>query len=122
MSKELTPLEALERLYDYHNLPNRNVVAYLLEQENLPTYRKIIETALKELEVKREVIDYLLTGDDEKKLKTLEIIKEKSVDIGFLQYSSTVDLYNHYIVEHAWTKHTSSLTQEEYDLLKEVLL
>lgn len=47
-------------------------------------------------------------------LKALEIIKEKSVDVGFLQYSSSVDLYNHYIVEHAWTKHTKILTPEEY--------
>lgn len=57
-----------------------------------------------------------------KALKALEIIKKKSVDVGFLQYCSSVETYNAYIIEHAWTKHTRTLTQEEYDLLKEAFL
>ena len=58
----------------------------------------------------------------EKALKALEIIKKKSVDVGFLQYFSSVEIYNHYIIEHAWTRHTQTLTKEESDLLREELL
>ena len=47
-------------------------------------------------------------------LKALEIIKNKNVDVNSFVFSSSLEWYNrnnHY-----------SLTQEEYDLLKEVLL
>lgn len=52
-----------------------------------------------------------------KALKALEIIKEKEVVVSLLIWSDTLDKYN---------SHTmlvfSELTQEEYELLKEVLL
>lgn len=54
-------------------------------------------------------------------ITALVIIESKSVDVGFLQYCSDVNTYNKYIVEHAWTKHTKTLTQKEFDLLKEVV-
>ena len=103
MSKELEALEAFDEVH---------CVAYGMKvyDSNTVEAEKIIETALKKQK------------QDENKLKALEIIKEKSVDIGFLQFCSFVDTYNKYILEHAWTKHTRTLTQEEYDLLKEVLL
>ena len=49
-------------------------------------------------------------------LKALEIIKEKEVVVSLLIWSNTLDQYNNntFIV-------FSKLTQEEYDLLKEVL-
>lgn len=50
-----------------------------------------------------------------------EIIKDKSVDIGFLQSCSSVNTYNKYIIEHAWTKHTRTLTEEEFVSLKKYL-
>lgn len=49
-----------------------------------------------------------------KKLKALEIIKKKEVNVRFLISCKTLEEYNCVISDH--------LTQEEYDLLKEVLL
>ena len=50
-----------------------------------------------------------------KELEALEIIKEKRVNVQALFYSSSCEDYNkHYT-------HYEDLTQEEYDLLKEVL-
>lgn len=54
----------------------------------------------------------------EKSLKALEIIKEKEVDIHNLLISETVEQYNSYT---HWLGYKGNLTQEEYDLLKEVL-
>ena len=108
MNKEL---EALKRIKSHYN---DRVCIDILEDFDL------IESALKRLETleeEKQSFDRQL----EKKLKALEIIKEKSVDVGFLQWHSSVDSYNSYIVEHAWTKHTRTLTQGEFDLLKEVL-
>lgn len=52
-----------------------------------------------------------------KALKALEIIKEKEVVVALLIWSDTLDQYNNntFIV-------FEKLTQEEFDLLKEVLL
>ena len=50
----MKPLDALWKLYTFNDLTSRNPIAYLLEQENLPTYYKIIEVALKELETIKE--------------------------------------------------------------------
>lgn len=52
-----------------------------------------------------------------KALKALEIIKEKEVDVQLLEDSKNLNDYN-------WCVHTKNraLTQEEFDLLKEVLL
>lgn len=71
----------------------------------------IIETELKELEVKREVIGDILSGDDEKKLKALEIIKPCCI----------VAKYPDNTYELAFCKKIC-IEKEEYDLLKEVLL
>ena len=51
----------------------------------------------------------------EKELKALEIIKNKWVNIEVLIQSKTLDDYNTTLCVH-------DLTQEEFDLLKEVLL
>ena len=55
----------------------------------------------------------------EKSLKALEIIKQKEVDIHNLLISKTVEQYNGYT---HWLGCKGNLTEEEYDLLKEVLL
>ena len=52
----------------------------------------------------------------EKELKALEIIKKKQVDISSLNCSNTLTQYN--VKENGFI----SLTKEEFDLLKEVLL
>ena len=46
----------------------------------------------------------------------LEIIKKKWVDISRLEYAKTLEEYNEYN-----TYYKQELTQEEFDLLKEVL-
>ena len=51
-----------------------------------------------------------------KGLEALEIIKEKKVQVGDLSYSPDLESYN------AVRYRLYQLTQEEYDLLKEVLL
>lgn len=52
----------------------------------------------------------------EKSLKALEIIKKKKVDVWFILISNSVEDYN----LNSGCKYP--LTQEQYDLLKEVLL
>ena len=56
----------------------------------------------------------------EKSLKALEIIKEKRVDVVILFNSPSLTLYNTILVIRNESEY--ELTQEEYDLLKEVLL
>ena len=53
----------------------------------------------------------------EKELKALEIIKKKMVDVGASQ-ELDLELYNKYVKE---INGTPTLTQQEYDLLKEVI-
>lgn len=51
----------------------------------------------------------------EKELKALEIIKKKTVDIWLIQNKKTLKQYNSMVDE------SRQLTEEEFDLLKEVL-
>lgn len=112
---------ALKRLEEYEN--TKFIAIDSLELQNKEWLKDFFEKPspifadATPLEIKP-----IYSEQDAKKLKALEIIKEKSVDVGFLQWHSSVDSYNSYIVEHAWTKHTKTLTQEEYDLLREVFL
>lgn len=52
----------------------------------------------------------------EKEVKTLDIIKEKRVNIDYLRNCKSLEDYNNILIKD-W-----QLTQEEYDLLKGVLL
>ena len=89
MSKELTPLEALERLR-----PKTTYEPYYTRSEKRH-YCDIIETAL----------------------KALEIIKEKMVNINTLiHHCLCLADYNKFQAQRKY-----ELTQEEFDLLKEVL-
>lgn len=127
MNKELTPLEALEKIknrFDNHEL-YRNT--------DLQNELNIIETALKDYEllimtsniIKNNIKD-IPREDITKKLKALEIIKEKQVDVGrFILIINTwfdddfaLHRYNDYL-ENDLDKW--KLTKEEFDLLKEVL-
>lgn len=85
----------------------------------------IIEQELKELDERREMmkrfneacVPTILDNETEKKLKALEIIKEKRVDVAELVVSCDLKAYNYlFRLVEKW-----QLTQEEYDLLKEVL-
>ena len=105
MSKEL---DALENIKHYDSRVGLHESDY-----------NIIETALKDYEnlklKHRSMQDAVL--DDFKKLKALEIIKEKRVNVQELYYSDNVEEYNEHI-----SHSEKPLTQAEFDLLKEVLL
>ena len=68
-------------------------------------------------------LDYVLNGKQnqdykiiEKALKALEIIKNKEVNVFVLLHSGNLKIYNDIVEDNR------KLTQEKYDLLKEVLL
>ena len=76
----------------------------------------IVETALKrleQLEEEKQSFDRVI----EKKLKALEIIRKKRVNIGDFVRCKNIEDYN----EYCCYNEKEQLTQEEYDLLKEVL-
>ena len=60
----------------------------------------------------------------EKELKALEIIKMKKVDVWLFSNNDNFNDYNWalYLCFHREDSEKCSLTEEEYDLLKEVLL
>lgn len=62
----------------------------------------------------------IIDNGTKKKLKALEIIKEKDVHIVWLKESRTLEAYNEELEKRRM--HDRLLTHEEYDLLKEVLL
>ena len=115
MNKEMTPLQALEKIKQA-----RYFVDFELDAKVSEDYKKeldIIETALKDYKRRLALAkEYKDTDNVAKRLLALEIIKDKRVDVQALFYSSNYDDYNkHYV-------HYEDLTQDEYDLLKEVLL
>ena len=72
------------------------------------------------------VNDKCIWNNVEKELKVLEIIKEKKVDVGQLTICFSLKDYNKYIFDKFRLADDEiqerTLTQEEFDLLKEVLL
>lgn len=139
MSKEL---EAFRKIKEYLV----NLQFHFLEEE-----LDIIETALKEYEEHKQILnDYGLSLFDfrhacftfvqfknskgfegvEKKLKALKIIKEKEVNVYILQWYLKHSSYEQYADDFERNRRDCDLpdlgdkilTQEEYDLLKEVLL
>lgn len=71
----------------------------------------------------KPIYKYIEVVNDDKKLKALEIIKEKGISIWALETSNNVEQYNS--IRNAYLTHACAfvkgLTQEEYVLLKEVL-
>ena len=140
MTKELTPLEALERIKNIKTLsvPERRVVTF---QEKYKEELNIIETALKNYQellekpcvlvgrtqghtkalidtISKNYKEIKITSlEDEKEIKAFEIIKKKNVSTIGLKYHSTCENYNNDLLKGEYP-----LTKEEYDLLKEVLL
>ena len=57
----------------------------------------------------------------EKELKALDIIIDKKVNMSLLYLQDTCQDYNDHIVRMLATTASKTLTQEKYDLLKEVL-
>ena len=97
MSKELEALEKLKQ----NNVDN----THLFDTDLL----NIIENAFKRLEKQDEI---------------LRIIKEKFVIPAYIWNSENVEKYNKWLKQITFRKdfNVRKLTQEEYDLLKEVLL
>ena len=89
--------------------------------EKLDRY-KVIEKELKRLEELENENLVLTFGNtvNQGKLKALEIIKEKRIDIDCLIKWLKKDDYELY--HHTYLHHREDLEQQEYDLLKEVLL
>jgi len=126
MSKELTPLEALNEIKDKFFVKDGNST---IGDFGLLRRLDIIETALKDYE-KQHQIDIDLLGSayktnvqNEKKLKALEIIKKGCPYISLekqkcINYDKPYEL----IIGGGYETAYIELTQEEYDLLKEVLL
>ena len=147
MSKEL---EALNVLYKIALNTNRHYQKKDKEtddyKERVEFHKNIIETALKRLEEhdkifkKYDINDIWLepslfvikkhfpldTETQLNKLKALEIINKKNVCIVTLKDSDSLEEYNDVICYHKVRSMTfekpKSLTQEEFDLVKEVLL
>lgn len=73
------------------------------------------------------MLDYLFRVKEEKfniiekELKALEIIKKKNVNIGLVNVLGSVEQYNQTYVYDNMLNVKWCLTQEEYELLKEVL-
>ena len=123
MSKELTPLENFEYFIRCFAIDSNEELG-TVEKLYAGTI-KVIKSALKRLEnyeknedFSKDVINYAFLSEKDKikKLRALEIIKDTKVCVMWLRnslssYNSTAALYDLPI-----------LTQEEYDLLKEVLL
>ena len=119
MSKGLEKIEHLRVGIQYINQDESPAFISQYEEE-----LNIIETELKRKEwLELECNDLLGQLDDykyinEPKLKAFEIIKKKNVNTYLLQISISLKQY-HILIEHSIFE---KLTQEEYDLLKEVLL
>lgn len=119
MSKKITPLKAFKKLREQNDfLKERNIPKEYRYDDELD----IIETALKEYEgakkhikaLNKERIENLL------KLKAFDIIKEKQVDVYILLKTKSLDEYNEWYV--GIQDDFMPLTQDEYELLREVLL
>lgn len=136
MNKELSPLEAYEKINHTcclnASFPRKMEFGIDTDDhidcesvEEMAQCLDIIETALKEnAELKKMIRNFneaigepmIITPSIEKKLKALEIVKNKRVDVGCLLKSKDLEDYNFFRYG-KWR-----LTQEEYDLLKKVLL
>lgn len=109
MSKEL---EALEKIVDTYCIDNIDkeisiIATALKDYEMEHTLRIRLENAIYELVREKQ--------ENEKKLKALEIIKGKEVNVFLLLHSRNLKIYNDIVEDNR------KLTQEKYDLLKEAL-
>lgn len=86
------------------------------QRQHLNKRLDIIETALKRLEKIETTTHSVLRDDISKTLKAFDIIKEKEVNVFIFLHSGDLETYNDMVEDNR------KLTQEEYDLLKEVLL
>lgn len=150
MNKELTPLEAFNEFLNIIDVPVKSHLLNFNDAQTLERYRVLrtqIEDALKDYDILRQFwfqmgfkkfeSKYLLdmisqdkqelsqrarqiekltnqSWKNEKKLKALKIIKRKNIDMWIISHSNSVEEFNDKTL-------SLFLTQEEFDLLKEVL-
>ena len=105
------PSEALEGLEEI--IDNLDDYADFEIKQEANEYIDIIKQALLKAQEPKQYVDELKLV--EKKLKALEIIKEKNVDIYQIKYMETLDDYNSVRGEE------DRLTEEEFSLLKGIL-
>ncbi len=139
MSKELTPLQALKDLQEVKGWNNKEfhkrltVIKKALKEHELMKQARFI-VANKEISdddieklinqrmfadsLEQREIKPLFDEETQKKLKAFEIIKNKNFDLFYLLDSRDLEDYND---KCDCYRNLSYLTQEEYDLLKEVL-
>lgn len=135
MGKGLTPLEALNELRNNY-VPVFN--SRRMGKQQVVKSFAIIENALKELEEYKKCIDLkeaqfisthnMSVVDTEtfnqlvKNSQALEIIKEKRIDVATLLDCHNVEEYNRWVdIRSHYSYQPLKLTQEEWELLKEVL-
>lgn len=126
MNKKLAPLQAFENI----------IVDLTPHLKNANTEEiKIVKNTLKNVERLKSTygnldnVNYLLEKENKYYKKALEIIKNKRVDVGWfiecLSCGKPLEVYNdRYDKIRSYDGkdyHFMQLTQEEYDLLKEVL-
>lgn len=81
------------------------------KRTGLPLNKEFAPVTIDELDIIEKELK-----DKEKKDKAIEIIKDKRVQVGDLLYSSCLEAYN------SGRDKVYRLFQEEYELLKEVML
>ncbi len=91
----------------------------ILEKHNIETSKELDGLLCYVKEIKK--IEKELGADLITLFKAFKIIKEKRVDVSFLSICIVVEQYNNYIKEKGVLSLYRQLTQEEFDLLKEVL-
>ena len=124
-TKELSLLEKLQAIKEAFLDQNVSIeykgkkVDFFKDIENaLKDYEKILtaKECFKDTAYKISGLPLPQTMEDElKKLKALEIIKKKRVNVHLLILSDSLEKYNFNLLPYR------KLTQEEFDLLKEVL-
>lgn len=142
MSKDLTPLQALKRIKSHYNdkvcidiLEDFDLIETALKRlekndntrliivGNPSPDESVVEKTYKQgmfiSNLEQCEIKPLFEEETEKKLKALEIINNKQVDmkelLGFFEWGEGFSYYNEY------RRKEEKLTQEEYKILKEVL-
>ena len=132
MSKELEALNKIAYSYGYDE--NIKIIATALEDYELMKQAKIIvadkkisDDDLEKLKNQRmficssgeSKIELLFDEETQKKLKALEIIKKKRVDVRYLFQCKSLKQYN--FIYKGTNESNLCLTKEEYKSLKDVL-
>ena len=128
MSKEITPLQALEEIKDY--VINGHSLALETEEKGFPLIKTVLKNEDSEkfelIQQVRELKDDVaslescnskLWIENEYYKKVLEIIRDKGIDILEFRATRKAKTYN----EHTKRNYVEDYTEEEYNLLKEVL-